>query len=101
MKTLQFRSRHLLGNGRYALMITNSGAGYSRWRDFDITRWRADTTRDNWGMFFYLQRGRKQHRLVGDTSAFECERPALHRDLQPQIARSSGGAGVASNLMWK
>lgn len=46
---------HLLGNGRYALMITNSGAGYSRWRDFDITRWRADSTRDHWGMFFYLR----------------------------------------------
>ena len=45
---------HLLGNGRYALMITNSGAGYSRWRDFDITRWQADSTRDNRGMFFYL-----------------------------------------------
>ena len=46
---------HLLGNPRYSLMITNSGAGYSRWRDFDITRWRADSTRDNWGMFFYLR----------------------------------------------
>src|SRR5207247_3762677 len=46
---------HFLGNGRYALMITNSGSGYSRWRDFDITRWRADSTRDNWGTFFYLR----------------------------------------------
>ena len=46
---------HLLGNGRYSMMITNSGAGYSRWRDFEITRWRADSTRDNWGMFFYLR----------------------------------------------
>ena len=46
---------HLLGNGRYALMITNTGAGYSRWGDFDITRWRADTTRDNWGTFLYLR----------------------------------------------
>jgi cyclic beta-1,2-glucan synthetase len=45
---------HILGNGRYTLAITNSGAGYSRWGDFDITRWRADSTRDNWGMFFYL-----------------------------------------------
>ena len=44
----------LLGNGRYALMITNTGAGYSRWGDFDITRWRSDTTRDNWGNFIYL-----------------------------------------------
>ena len=45
----------LLGNGKYALMITNTGAGYSRWGDFDITRWRSDTTRDNWGTFFYLR----------------------------------------------
>jgi cyclic beta-1,2-glucan synthetase len=46
---------HLLSNGRYALMITNSGGGYSRWRDFDITRWRSDSTKDNWGTFFYLK----------------------------------------------
>ena len=46
---------HLLGNSRYALMITNSGSGYSRWRNVDITRWRADSTRDNWGTFFYLR----------------------------------------------
>jgi len=45
----------LLGNGRYALMITNTGAGYSRWGEFEITRWRSDTTRDNWGTFFYLR----------------------------------------------
>jgi len=46
---------HLLGNGEYSLMITNSGAGYSRWGDIELTRWRADSTRDNWGMFFYLR----------------------------------------------
>jgi cyclic beta-1,2-glucan synthetase len=43
---------HLNSNGRYSLMITNSGGGYSRWKDFDITRWRADTTLDPWGTFF-------------------------------------------------
>ncbi len=36
-------------------MVTNSGGGYSRWRDFDITRWRADTTRDHWGSFLYFR----------------------------------------------
>jgi cellobiose phosphorylase len=36
-------------------MMTTSGGGYSRWRDFDITRWRSDSTRDNWGMFLYLR----------------------------------------------
>jgi cyclic beta-1,2-glucan synthetase len=46
---------HLLSNGRYALMITNTGAGYSRWGDFDITRWRSDTTRDHWGSFLFIR----------------------------------------------
>jgi cyclic beta-1,2-glucan synthetase len=45
----------LLSNGRYALMLTNAGGGYSRWRDFDITRWRSDRTRDPWGTFCYLR----------------------------------------------
>jgi cellobiose phosphorylase len=46
---------HLLSNGSYSLMITNSGGGYSRWRDIDITRWRADTTRDHWGAYCYIR----------------------------------------------
>ena len=45
----------LLGNGRYSLMVTGSGGGYSRWGDIDLTRWRADTTRDHWGTFCYLR----------------------------------------------
>jgi cellobiose phosphorylase len=46
---------HLLCNGDYSAMITNAGGGYSRWRDFDITRWRADTTRDAHGSFIYVR----------------------------------------------
>ncbi len=46
---------HLLCNGDYAAMITNAGGGYSRWRDFDITRWRPDTTRDACGSFVYVR----------------------------------------------
>lgn len=45
----------LLSNGRYHVMITNAGGGYSRWRDLAITRWREDGTRDNWGTFCYLR----------------------------------------------
>lgn len=51
----------LLSNGSYKLMVTAAGGGYSRWREFDLTRWRADTTRDDWGTFCYikdLQNGR-------------------------------------------
>jgi len=45
----------LLSNGRYSLMITNSGGGYSRWRDLDVTRWQPDPTRDHWGVFCYIK----------------------------------------------
>jgi cyclic beta-1,2-glucan synthetase len=44
----------LLGNGRYSLMVTNSGGGYSQWGDFEITRWRSDLTRDSWGQCCYV-----------------------------------------------
>ncbi len=46
---------HLLGSERYGVMLTAAGGGFSRWRDFEITRWRADSTRDNWGQFLYLR----------------------------------------------
>jgi cyclic beta-1,2-glucan synthetase len=46
---------NLLSNENYSLMITNTGGGYSCWQTIDITRWRADTTRDPWGSFYYLK----------------------------------------------
>ncbi|MGB5202123.1 MAG: glucoamylase family protein, partial [Sedimenticolaceae bacterium] len=45
----------LLSNGRYHVMVTNAGGGYSRWQDLAVTRWREDTTRDPWGTFCYLR----------------------------------------------
>lgn len=45
----------LLSNGRYHVMVTNSGAGSSRWKDLAITRWREDGTSDYWGNFCYLR----------------------------------------------
>jgi cellobiose phosphorylase len=45
----------LLSNGRYHVMVTNAGGGYSRWKDMAVTRWREDTTCDNWGTFCYLR----------------------------------------------
>ncbi|WP_233290641.1 GH36-type glycosyl hydrolase domain-containing protein [Shinella sp. PSBB067] len=46
---------HLLSNGRYAVMLTGSGGGYSRWRDIAVTRWREDATRDDCGAFIFLR----------------------------------------------
>ena len=36
-------------------MITNAGGGYSRWKDIAVTRWREDSTCDNWGTFCYIR----------------------------------------------
>jgi cyclic beta-1,2-glucan synthetase len=48
-------SVHLLSNGRYAVMVTTAGSGYSRWRDLAVTRWREDCTCDAWGTYFFLR----------------------------------------------
>ncbi|MEO5623823.1 MAG: glucoamylase family protein [Dokdonella sp.] len=45
----------LLSNGRYQVMVTAAGSGYSRWGEIALTRWREDVTRDPWGMFGYLR----------------------------------------------
>jgi cyclic beta-1,2-glucan synthetase len=45
----------LLSNGRYQVMVTNSGAGYSKWKDIVITRWREDATQDSRGIFCYIK----------------------------------------------
>jgi cyclic beta-1,2-glucan synthetase len=52
----QFRSphdptprTHLLSNGRYTVMLTTAGSGYSRCAGLGVTRWREDVTRDHWG----------------------------------------------------
>ena len=45
---------HLLSNGRYAVMLTAAGSGYSGWRDLAVTRWRSDVTCDPWGSYVFL-----------------------------------------------
>lgn len=46
---------HLLSNGRYTVMLTATGAGYSRWLNIAVTRWHADMTRDACGAFIFLR----------------------------------------------
>jgi len=49
---------HLLSNGRYVVMVTAAGAGYSRCGPVAVTRWREDVTRDAWGSFIFLRDAR-------------------------------------------
>lgn len=46
---------HLLSNGRYHVMVTSGGGGYSHWDDLALTRWREDATCDNCGFFCYVR----------------------------------------------
>jgi len=45
----------LLSNGRYHVLVTSAGGGYSRHKDLAVTRWREDSTCDNWGTFCYVR----------------------------------------------
>ncbi|HTU27436.1 MAG TPA: glucoamylase family protein, partial [Pirellulales bacterium] len=46
---------HLLSNGRYHVMVTNAGGGYSRWKETALTRWDEDGTCDHRGLFCYFR----------------------------------------------
>jgi cyclic beta-1,2-glucan synthetase len=45
----------LLSNGRYHVMVSSAGGGYSRCRDIALTRWHEDITSDHLGSFCYLR----------------------------------------------
>ena len=45
----------LLSNGRYSVMLTQAGGGYSTCDGLDVTRWREDATSHGWGQFFYIR----------------------------------------------
>jgi len=57
---------HFLSNGRYGVMITSAGSGYSQWQDLALTRWRADATLEEAGTWLYLQ-DRESGRLTSAT----------------------------------
>ncbi|MDP4092707.1 MAG: glucoamylase family protein, partial [Bacillota bacterium] len=46
---------HILSNGNYSVMVTDRGTGFSKSKTAAITRWRDDSTLDNYGMFFYIR----------------------------------------------
>ncbi|MCC6747930.1 MAG: cyclic beta 1-2 glucan synthetase [Deltaproteobacteria bacterium] len=62
----------LLSNGRYHVMVSAAGAGYSRWNDLAVTRWREDPTSETFGVFCFVG-DRATHRSW--SSAYQ---PLLH-----------------------
>jgi cyclic beta-1,2-glucan synthetase len=52
---IALRETNLMSNGRYSVMVTARGTGFSRWNDLAVTRWRADPTEDRDGTFIFLR----------------------------------------------
>lgn len=46
---------HLLSNGRYGVLLTPTGGGFSRWNNLAITRWRNDPTQATLGSFIFAR----------------------------------------------
>ena len=46
----------LLSNGKYSVSLRANGAGWSRYGNADVSRWRDDALRDAYGQFVYLRR---------------------------------------------
>ena len=92
---------HFHGNGRYSLMVTNSGGGYSRWNDFDLTRWRSDTTLDPWGSFLYIRDTRSDALWSAAPQARRAEIRAPAPCTSPRTAPNSTAAPSASKRCWK
>ena len=76
----------LLSNGRYHVMLTNAGGGYSRWNDLAVTRWREDVTRDHWGTFCYL----RDVSIAGESSV------SWNTAYQPTLQRGEGYEAIFS-----
>ena len=46
---------HILSNGRYTVLVSAAGSGFSRWQNLAVTRWREDAVLDACGQYFYLR----------------------------------------------
>jgi cyclic beta-1,2-glucan synthetase len=46
---------HILSNGNYSVMMTSAGSGYSKSEDHMLSRWKEDSTQDNYGQYIYIQ----------------------------------------------
>ena len=55
----QWQPTHLLSNGHYSVALRANGAGLSRWKNSGVThnisRWRDDALRDQYGTFIYIR----------------------------------------------
>lgn len=94
-----FQPTHLLSNGQYTVALRANGAGVSRWRSFNVSRWRDDPLRDGYGTFFYV---RDAH-CPALTSLTALPAPGEHwryraRFLADQVQFDASGPGLQARI---
>jgi cyclic beta-1,2-glucan synthetase len=93
---------HLLSNGRYVVMLTAAGSGYSRCRDLAVTRWREDVTRDCWGQYVFLrdtQRGEVWSAGYQPTGATPDSYEAIFSEDRAEIRRRDGAISTTTEVV--
>ena len=85
------RRVQLLSSGRYSVILTNAGGGFSRWRDLAITRWREDPTCDDWGSYVVLRD------LEGGAPWSPTRQPLGSGSLPPEAGFDAGHASFRSS----
>jgi cyclic beta-1,2-glucan synthetase len=68
---------HLLSNGTYSVMVTNTGGGYSRFKELAVNRWRPDALNDNGGQFIFI-RNRRTGQVWSATYQPTCKKPDFY-----------------------
>ncbi|WP_432742614.1 glucoamylase family protein [Methylobacter sp. G7] len=92
-------SAQLLSNGRYGVMVTAAGSGYSVCKKLAVTRWREDVTRDCWGSYVYLRdmaSGRIWSAGYQPTAAVPDQYAVVFLEDRVRISREDGA--IASHL---
>lgn len=92
----------ILSNGKYHLMITNAGGGYSRWRGLSLTRWQEDATSDNRGSFLYI-RDERSGLFWSNTYQPTLKKPesyeAVFSEGRAEIRRRDGGIDCYTEIV--
>ncbi|HYS93752.1 MAG TPA: glucoamylase family protein [Candidatus Acidoferrales bacterium] len=93
---------NILSNGRYAVMITAAGSGYSRWRDIAVTRWKEDVTLEVGGTYVYLrdaQSGQSWSAGYQPTGSEPDSYEAVFSEDRARIARRDGSINTTLDVL--
>lgn len=87
---------HILSNGRFSTVITAAGSGYSQWQGLAVSRWREDTTRDNFGTYLFLRdsSGRTWSAGYQPTLAEPDSYEVLYSEDKAEISRRDGSVST-------